>query len=187
MIRRIRSAVMECRYRVFDLELKEECPNRQSPNRHHLIPTSMRSLNKVIVVGHVAADPEQTQTWSGRTCVTFPLATHRDTTSDGVKKEVTDYHRVAAWGALGEVCAKYLCRGQGVYVQGTLLNRTYEKDGERRYITEIRADEVNMLIWKRQSGVENLTISPFPSIEVAQVKRPEKGSKKSTPSDGKDQ
>lgn len=147
----------------------------------------MQSLNKLIVIGHVAADPEQTQTQTGRTRVTFPLATHRDTTSDGVKKEVTDYHRVVAWGELGEVCAKYLCRGQGVYVEGTLLNRAYEVDGERKYITEIRADEVNMLTWKQRSGVDNLTLDPFPVVEVEQVKRPATGgSKKSTLSDGKD-
>lgn len=171
---------------VSDLELKEECASRQSPNRHHLIPTSMQSLNKIIVVGHVAIDPEQTRRQSGR-CVTFPVATHRDTTSDGVKMDVTDYHRVVAWGELGEACAKYLRKGQCVYVEGTLLNCAYEQDGVRKYITEIRAEEVNLLTWKQRSGVENLTIDPFPAIEVAQVKRTEKGSKKSTPSDGKDQ
>lgn len=169
------------------LERKEECASSQSPNRHHLIPTSMRSLNKLIVIGHVAADPEQTQTQTGRTRVTFPLATHRDTTSDGVKKEVTDYHRVVAWDELGAACAKYLRRGRGVYVEGTLLNSAYEGvRGERRYITEIRATEVSMLTWKQQSGVENLTIGPFPVVEVEQVTRPEQRSKTSALSDGKD-
>ena len=169
------------------LERKEECASSQSPNRHHLIPTSMQSLNKLIVIGHVAADPEQTQTQTGRTRVTFPLATHRDTTSDGVKKEVTDYHRVVAWDELGAACAMFLRRGRGVYVEGSLLNRAYEGvGGERRYITEIRADEVNMLTWKQNSGIENLTIDPFSPVEVEQVKRPGKRSKVSTPSDGKD-
>lgn len=117
----------------------------------------MRSVNKVILVGHVAADPERTETKTGRVRVTFPLATHRDTTSDGVQKEVTDYHRIVAWGTLGEVCSKYLGKGQGVYVEGTILNRAYEKGNERKYVTEIRAEEVNMLTWKRQAGVDTLS------------------------------
>lgn len=116
----------------------------------------MRSVNKVILVGHVAADPEQTETKTGRIRVTFPLATHRDTTSDGVQKEVTDYHRIVTWGKLGEVCAKYLGKGQGVYVEGIILNRAYEQDGEHTYVTEIRAEEVNMLTWKQRAGVDTL-------------------------------
>jgi single-strand DNA-binding protein len=129
----------------------------------------MRSVNKVILVGHLAADPEQPEeTKSGRTRVSFPVATHRDVTSEGAKKEVTDYHRIVAWGKLGEICGKYLSRGQGVYVEGTILNRAYEKDGQRRYVTEIRADEVNMLTWKRKSGVSNVNLEPL-DAETASI------------------
>ena len=120
----------------------------------------MKSVNKVILVGHVAADPESSETKTGIR-VTFPIATHREYTSDGAKKEVTDYHRVVAWGKLGEICAKYLSKGQGVYVEGTLLNRAYEKEGERKYITEIRADEVNMLTWKKKGGIEKVSLDPI--------------------------
>jgi single-strand DNA-binding protein len=126
----------------------------------------MRSVNKVILVGHLAADPEQFETKNGKVRVTFPVATHRETTSDGVRKEVTDYHRVIAWGKLGEICAKYLVRGIGIYVEGQILNRAYEKDGERRYTTEIRADEINMLTWKKKDGVSNVSLeSPVPEGE----------------------
>lgn len=118
----------------------------------------MRSINKVILVGHLAADPEQSLTKTGRMRVSFPVATHRDVTSEGAKKEVTDYHRVIAVGKLGEICAKYLSKGQGVFVAGMVLNRAYEKGGQRRYITEIRADEVNMLTWKRRSGVSHVNL-----------------------------
>jgi len=144
-----------------NLELKEECRTRNSPIRQHfLILRTMRSVNKVILVGHLAADPEGHQTNTGATRVIFPIATHRDTTSDGVKKEVTDYHRVVAWGKLGEICQTYLGKGQGVYVEGTILNRAYEKDGERKFVTEIRADEVNMLTWRKKAGVSNISIDP---------------------------
>jgi single-strand DNA-binding protein len=118
----------------------------------------MPSLNRIILVGHVAADPETIESKSGKTKVIFPIATHRDYTSDGAKKEVTDYHRIVAWGKLGEICQRYLTKGQGVYVEGTLLNRAYEQDGERKYLTEIRADEVNMLTWKQKGGVDNLSV-----------------------------
>ena len=56
----------------------------------------MRSVNKVILVGHLAADPESSPTRSGKPFVVFPLATHRELTSEGVRKDVTDYHRVVA-------------------------------------------------------------------------------------------
>lgn len=117
----------------------------------------MRSVNKVILVGFVAADPEQTETKTGRVRVTFPLATHRDITSDGVMKKVTDYHRVVTWGKLAEICGKYLGKGQGLYVEGIILNRAYEKDGERKVVTEIRAEEVNMLTCKQREGVDTLS------------------------------
>jgi single-strand DNA-binding protein len=118
----------------------------------------MRSVNKVILVGHLAADPEVKETRPGFAQVTFPIATHRETASDGTKKEMTDYHRVVAWGRLAEICGKYLAKGQGVYVEGTLMNRAYEKDDRRRYVTEIRADEVNMLTYKKKGGVDKVTL-----------------------------
>ena len=118
----------------------------------------MQSVNKVILVGHLAADPEHSTTKTGRDRVTFPLATHRDTTSEGAKKAVTDYHRVVTWGKLGEICGKYLSKGQGVYVEGMILNRAYEKDGRRHYVTEIRADEINLLTWKKRDGVTKVTL-----------------------------
>lgn len=118
----------------------------------------MRSINNVILVGHLAADPEQSTMPSGRARVTFPVATYRETTSDGAKKDVTDYHRVATWGKLAETCGKYLRKGQGVYVEGRVLNRAYEKEGQRRYVTEIHADEVSLLTWRKRSGVTNVTL-----------------------------
>jgi single-strand DNA-binding protein len=124
----------------------------------------MRSVNKIILVGHLAADPELRVPRPGETITTFPLATHREKTADGVPRQVTDFHRVVTWGKLAEVCAKYLSKGQGVYIEGTLLNRAYERDGQRRYSTEIRADEVNMLTYKKTDGVEKVVLQqPEPS------------------------
>jgi single-strand DNA-binding protein len=119
----------------------------------------MRSVNKIILVGNLAADPEVRQTEKGTTVATFPVATSRDFTSNGETKKVTDFHRVVAWGKLGEICGKYLEKGKAVYIEGMVLNRAYERDGERRYVTEIRADEVNMLSFKKDREKEQVTIS----------------------------
>jgi len=121
----------------------------------------MKSVNKAILVGNLAADPEVRQTSKGVTVATFPVATNRDFTSNGEKKKVTDFHRVVAWGELAEICAKNLEKGQVVYIEGLILNRAYEKDGERRYVTEIRADEVEWLKFKRSNGRWQAPIRPF--------------------------
>ena len=99
------------------------------------------------------------QTQKGTTVATFPVATNRDFTSNGEKKKVTDFHRVVAWGTLGEICGKFLEKGKAVYIEGMVLNRAYEKEGERRYVTEIRADEVNMLSFKKTRDAEHITIA----------------------------
>jgi len=123
----------------------------------------MRSVNKVILVGTLAANPETSTGAEGKTRVVFPVATHRETTSDGEPKDVTDYHRVIAWGALGDICAKFLTKGQGIYLEGRVLNRAYEKDGERKYITEIRADEINLLTFRKKDGVAQVSLeTPTP-------------------------
>jgi single-strand DNA-binding protein len=119
----------------------------------------MRSVNKIILVGNLAADPEVRQTKKGTTVATFPVATNRDFTSNGEKKKVTDFHRVVAWAKLGEVCGKYLEKGKAVYIEGMVLNRAYEKEGERRYVTEIRADEVHMLSFEKDRRGEQVTIA----------------------------
>jgi len=144
----------------------------QSYPIHHL--NSMKSVNKIILVGNLAADPELRQTQKGVSVATFPVATNRDFTSNGEKKKVTDFHRVVAWGKLAEICGKYLEKGKAVYIEGFVLNRAYEKDGERKYVTEIRAEEVNMLSFKRDREREQLSILPVdPEAELRHIKDPE--------------
>jgi single-strand DNA-binding protein len=118
----------------------------------------MKSVNKIILVGNLAADPDVFQTSKGITVATFTVATQRDFTGIGERKKVTDVHRVVAWGKLAEICGKYLAKGKAVYVEGLLLNRPYDANGERRYATEIRAEEVNMLSFKHDREREQVTI-----------------------------
>jgi len=121
----------------------------------------MRSLNKVLLIGHLAADPEVRETKKGTKVAQFPLATNRDwVSSDSDKSQVsTDYHKIIAWGKLAGVVEKYLVKGMGVYIEGRLMNRTYElPDKQKRFVTEIRLDELNMLTWKKKDGVEQVNL-----------------------------
>lgn len=150
--------------RTYKLERKEET-SRDHPFTRSVTPLPMQSVNKIILVGKVAVAPELRQTSKGTTVATFPLATERDFTSNGERKKVTDFHRIVAWGELGEMCGKYLEKGKAVYVEGMLINRAYEKGGERRYLTEIRADEVNTLSYKRVDDAERIVIRPIDAGE----------------------
>jgi single-strand DNA-binding protein len=72
---------------------------------------------------------------------------------------VTDFHRIVAWAKLGEICGKHLEKGKAVYIEGMVLNRAIEKDGERRYVTEIRADDVKMLSFTKDGEREHVTLT----------------------------
>jgi single-strand DNA-binding protein len=153
--------------------MKTQLERKEETNRDTVYaintPIPMQSVNKIILVGKIAADPEVRQTSKGTTIATFPLATERDFTSNGERKQVTDFHRIVAWGNLGEICGKYLEKGKAVYVEGLVLNRAYENEGERRYLTEIRADEVNMLSYKKAKDAERVVITPMEADDSADL------------------
>lgn len=104
-------------------------------------------INKVILVGNLGRDPEIGYTPSGTAKATLSVATTerwKDKTS-GEMQERTEWHRVIAWGRLGEICGEYLAKGRQVYIEGKLQTRSWEKDGVTRYTTEIVANEMKML------------------------------------------
>lgn len=106
------------------------------------------SVNKVILIGNLGRDPEVKYMPSGDAAVNLAIAT-TDSWKDkntGEKKEATEWHRVAAFGKLAEICGQYLKKGSQVYIEGALRTRKYtDKDGVEKYATEIRADEMRML------------------------------------------
>ena len=115
----------------------------------------MRSMNKIMLIGRLAADPEKRVFDSGRTMSFFPVAVNRDwKSSDGKKSQTTDYHRIVAWAKLAEISNKMLKKGMGVYVEGRLMNREYnDHNGEKKYMTEIVLDTLNILDWlKSKTG-----------------------------------
>ncbi|MFZ4621828.1 MAG: single-stranded DNA-binding protein [Bacteroidota bacterium] len=105
-----------------------------------------RSLNKVQLIGNLGKDPELKYTPSGVAVATFSIATSeswKDT--DGNQQEKTEWHNIVAWRKLAEICGEYLKKGKKVYLEGKLQTRNYEKDGVKRYVTEIVADQLIML------------------------------------------
>lgn len=108
----------------------------------------MASVNKVILVGNLGADPETRYLPSGDAVTNVRLATTeswKDKTS-GEKKELTEWHRVVFFRRLAEIAGQYLKKGSPVYVEGRIRTRKWtDKDGQERYTTEIRGDEMKML------------------------------------------
>ena len=104
-------------------------------------------LNKAMVIGSLGQDPEIKYTTNGTAVCNFSVATSekwKDKNS-GEMKEKTEWHRVVAWARLAEICGEYLSKGSLVYVEGKIETREWEKDGVKRYSTEIIAREMKML------------------------------------------
>jgi single-strand DNA-binding protein len=104
-------------------------------------------VNKVILVGNLGKDPEVRFTPNGRALAKFPVATsERWTDQDGNKQERTEWHNVVVWGKQAETCGQYLAKGRQVFVEGSIRTRQYDdKDGNKRYMTEIVARDVRFL------------------------------------------
>ncbi len=112
------------------------------------------SVNKVILVGRLGKDPELKYTQSGTPVAKFSIATD-ETWKDqsGERQQRTEWHNVVAWRKLAEICGQYLNKGKLVYVEGKLQTRSWEdKEGNKKYTTEIVADNMVMLSGKNEEG-----------------------------------
>ena len=105
------------------------------------------SLNKVMLIGNLGKDPEVRFTPGGQAVARFPVATSEVFTDrDGQRQERTEWHNVVVWGKQAETCGQYLAKGRQVFLEGSIRTRQYDdKDGNRRYITEIIAQRVQFL------------------------------------------
>ena len=104
------------------------------------------SVNKVILIGNLGKDPEVRFTNNGRAVARFPIATSevwKD--ANGSRQERTEWHNIVVWGKQGETCGQYLAKGRQVFVEGSIRTRSYEKDGSKRYMTEIVAQNIRFL------------------------------------------
>ena len=136
----------------------------------------MRSVNKVVLVGNLTRDPELKQTAGGQSIVTFGMATNREWVSGSEKKSLAEYHNIAAWGTLAEICGKYLNKGKLVYVEGYLKTRSWDNpEGVKIFRTEIVATDMIMLDKRPQDAGEsnfseflpgNDNVDAIPSADV---------------------
>lgn len=111
---------------------------------------SARSVNKVILIGNLTRDPELRYTPQGTPVASFGLATNREWTVDGVKKEAADFHNIVAWNKLAELCDQLLSKGSKTYVEGRLQTRDWvDGDGNKKYKTEVVIDEMIVLTSKK--------------------------------------
>ena len=108
----------------------------------------MAGVNKAIIVGNLGRDPEMKATQSGTQIATFSVATSRQyNNAQGERQEETEWHRIVAFGRLAEICGQYLRKGKQVYIEGRIQTRSWDdqQSGQKRYMTEIVAQEMQML------------------------------------------
>ncbi len=106
----------------------------------------MGSVNKVILVGNLGKDAEVRVTPGGQTVASFSIATTENWTSkEGEKKEQTEWHRIVLWGKTADSLQPYLVKGKQIYLEGRLQTRQWEKEGQKHYTTEVKADKIVLL------------------------------------------
>ena len=107
----------------------------------------MAGVNKVILIGNLGANPEVKYLSNGTTVANFRMATTENRVNrSGEKTAITEWHRIVAFGRLAEICGEYLNKGKQVYIEGRLRTRSWEdKDGNRKWTTEIVATQMQML------------------------------------------
>ena len=106
----------------------------------------MGSVNKVILVGNLGKDAEVKVTPGGQSVASFSIATTENWTSkEGEKKEQTEWHRISLWGKMAESLQPYLVKGKQIYLEGRLQTRQWEKEGQKHYTTEVKADKIVLL------------------------------------------
>ena len=131
--------------------------------------TGRGSVNKVILIGNLGSDPELKYTPSGAAVTNFNVATNEVwNDKDGNKQERTEWHRVVLWRKLAEIAGEYLKKGSKVYLEGKLQTRSWEdKDGVKRYTTEVVADNMTMHDAKGEGGGSSgASSAPPPASEA---------------------
>lgn len=106
----------------------------------------MAGLNKVMILGNVGRDPEMRYTPGGAAVANFPVAVSRNwTTPDGEKRDETEWFNVVVWNKLAETAGNLISKGRKVYIEGRLHTNSWEKEGEKRYRTEVIAQAFLLL------------------------------------------
>jgi len=115
----------------------------------------MASLNKVMIMGNLGADPEMRYTANGSAVTNFNVAVNESwTDSQGERKQRTEWFTVVTWNKTAENCAKYLAKGSSVFVEGRLQTRSWEADGQKHWKTEVVGDRVNFISGTRDASAD---------------------------------
>lgn len=123
------------------------------------------SVNKVILIGRVGQDPE-TKDVNGNPLTKFSLATSKKyKDKSGEQNEITQWHNIVCWGSLANTCSQYVVKGMRVFIEGEIEYQSYEKDGEKKYFTQIKAQSVQFL-----SSKKDLIASESPAAIDSKVK-----------------
>jgi len=122
-----------------------------------------RGLNKVMIIGNLGRDPEMRYTPNGKPVTSFSVASSRQwITSEGERRDETEWFNVVAWGNLAEICSRYLTKGQKVYVEGRLQTRSWEDvNGQKHFRTEVVASEMIILSTRPEVPDEYLGATDF--------------------------
>lgn len=132
------------------------------------------NLNRAMIIGNLTRDPEARTTATGKSVVSFAVATnHSWTNSAGVKQDEVEYHNIVAWTKLADICRQYLSKGRKVYVEGRLKTREWVgNDGVKRTRTEIIADNMIMLDRAPVGAVGAPSFAPAATAEDAPMSAP---------------
>jgi single-strand DNA-binding protein len=141
---------------------------------------SLFDLNRATLIGNVTKDPQLRYTGKGTAVISFSMATNRSMQNeDGSYKDLPTFHNVVAWSKTAERLAKVLGKGKKVYVEGRIENRSYEKDGVTKYISEVVVD--NCIVFEKGARAgSGTTINEGSS--PAQSSAPKAAPKESAPS-----
>ena len=131
-------------------------------------------VNKIILVGHVGRDPEVRRMENNLVCARFSLATSERWNKDGNKTEHTEWHNVVLWRTMAEVAEKYVRKGTLLYIEGKIRSNSYEdKDGIKRYSTNIVGETMNILTPKSNGNQNQQIIPPEPPSAPIELVPPE--------------
>jgi single-strand DNA-binding protein len=119
-------------------------------------------VNKVILIGRLGKDPDVRYTPDGTMVTNFNLATDEQwKDKNGEKVQKTEWHRIVTWGKLAEICGNYLVKGKLVFIEGRIQTRSWEdKEGVKRFTTEIIASNMQMLDSKGQNKADDASFDP---------------------------
>ena len=128
----------------------------------------MASLNKVILIGNLTKDPELKQTPSGASVTSFSIGVSRKYSGTDGNRE-TDFINIVAWRNTAEFIAKYFRKGSGISIVGSLQVRSYEKDGQKRYATEVVAEEAGFIDKKENAGTSGSEAYNTPPEQFTEI------------------